>query len=292
MAPGFLNAAGRAIRPGRLLQSLRRLATALAAAGMALDAAAEAGREPLWELGAGAASLRLPHYRGSAEARTWLLPVPYLVYRGDRLKSDRDGTRALLLERDRVDLDFSVSASPPARDEPGGARTGMSELPPTVELGPRLNVSLVRTPRWRVGLHLPLRTVLTLERSPRNVGWVLEPTLSVDADRGDTQWGLRLSTLHGDTRQHRHLVGVRADQATATRPAYDARGGDAGWQLTLGGSRRVGRLWLGAYLRHDVVAGSVFADSPLVTARRSTSGGIAMSWVFAVSGATVPASPY
>jgi hypothetical protein len=36
----------------------------------------------------------------------------------------------------------------------------------------------------------------------------------------------------------------------------------------------------------------VFADSPLVTARRSTSGGIAMSWVFAVSGATVPASPY
>ena len=94
------------------------------------------------------------------------------------------------------------------------------------------------------------------------------------------------------TRQHRHLYGVRADQATATRPAYDARGGDAGWQLTLGGSRRIGRLWLGAYLRHDVVAGSVFADSPLVTARRSTSGGIAMSWVFAVSGATVPTSPY
>lgn len=264
---------------------------ALAAAGGAAGAAAEAGREPLWELGFGAASLRLPHYRGSAETRQWLLPVPYLVYRGDFFKSDRDGTRALLVEHDRVDIDFSVGASPPARDEPGGARTGMPELPPTVELGPRLNVLLLRTPRWRVGLHLPLRTVLTLERSPRNVGWVLEPTLSIDADRGPTQYGLRLSAIQADARQHRHLYGVSAEQATGTRPAYDARGGDAGWQLTLGASRRIGRLWLGAYLRHDVLAGSVVADSPLVTARRSTTGGVALSWVFAVSRATVPATP-
>ena len=66
-----------------------------------------------------------------------------------------------------------------------------------------------------------------------------------------------------------------------------ARGGYAGWQATAGVSRRVGRLWMGAFVRHDSVAGAAFAGSPLVTARSHTALGVAMSWVFAVSDARV-----
>jgi outer membrane scaffolding protein for murein synthesis (MipA/OmpV family) len=52
----------------------------------------------------------------------------------------------------------------------------------------------------------------------------------------------------------------------------------------------VGRLWLGAFVRHDVVGGSIVDDSPLVRARQGTAFGLGASWVFARSAAQVPVS--
>ena len=60
--------------------------------------------------------------------------------------------------------------------------------------------------------------------------------------------------------------------------------------LALGASRRVGRLWLGAFVRHDVVGGSIVDASPLVRARQGTAFGLGASWVFARSAAQVPVS--
>ena len=45
---------------------------------------------PLWELGAGAAVVSFPDYRGSDRQRSYLLPLPYVVYRGDVLQIDRE----------------------------------------------------------------------------------------------------------------------------------------------------------------------------------------------------------
>jgi hypothetical protein len=75
--------------------------------------------------------------------------------------------------------------------------------------------------------------------------------------------------------------------ATVDRPAYTARGGYAGWQATAGFSRRFDRLWLGAFVRHDSVAGAAFEASPLVKSRHNTALGVAMSWVFVRSEARV-----
>ncbi len=244
--------------------------------------------EPLWEAGLGAAALSLPLYRGSDRQRQWLLPVPYLVYRGDFLRADRDGARAQLARRGRVELDLGFGAGPPTRDEPGGAREGMPALPPTVELGPRLNVRLAEGAHWRADLRVPLRAVVALQSSPRVLGWTLEPTVGVDVDWQGLQFGALVGAVRGDRRLHQHLYGVTAAQALPARPAYAARAGDAGWQLTLGASRRVGRLWLGAFVRHDVVGGSIVDDSPLVRARQGTAFGLGASWVFARSAAQVP----
>jgi outer membrane scaffolding protein for murein synthesis (MipA/OmpV family) len=265
--------------------------SARAAAGAQAAAPADAPpalTEPLWEAGFGAGALSLPLYRGSDRQRSWLLPVPYFVYRGDFLRADRDGARAQLARRGRVELDLGFGASPPTRDEPGGAREGMPALPPTVEIGPRLNVRLAEGAHWRADLRVPLRAVVALQSSPRAVGWTLEPTVGVDVDWQGLQLGALVGAVRGDRRLHQHLYGVTAAQARTGRPAYDARGGDAGWQITLGASQRRGRLWLGAFVRHDVVGGSVVDDSPLVKARRGTAFGLAASWVFARSAAQVP----
>ena len=82
----------------------------------------------MWELGLGVAALRLPHYRGSDQSHTWTLPVPYVQYRGEIFKANRDGARALLFDSDRVQLDLSVAASAPTRSNDNRARRGMTDL--------------------------------------------------------------------------------------------------------------------------------------------------------------------
>ncbi|HSB24315.1 MAG TPA: MipA/OmpV family protein, partial [Burkholderiaceae bacterium] len=52
--------------------------------------------QPLWEAGLGIGGLRLPDYRGSDQSHDWIVPVPYIAYRGKILKADREGARAVL----------------------------------------------------------------------------------------------------------------------------------------------------------------------------------------------------
>jgi len=64
-----------------------------------------AEEKPLWELGFGFFALTSPDYRGSDESRDYLLPLPYIIYRGDILRVDRSGIYGRLFESDRVNLD-------------------------------------------------------------------------------------------------------------------------------------------------------------------------------------------
>ena len=48
-----------------------------------------ADQKPLWEAGLGIGALSFPDYRGSDQSHLYPTPVPYFVYRGDILKSDR-----------------------------------------------------------------------------------------------------------------------------------------------------------------------------------------------------------
>jgi len=47
---------------------------------------AHAELRPEWEFGIGATAFTFPDYRGSDESRGYLLPFPYLIYRGDVLR--------------------------------------------------------------------------------------------------------------------------------------------------------------------------------------------------------------
>ena len=161
---------------------------------MLLALPAVAAERPLWELGLGAAALRLPHYRGSDQSHSWLLPAPYLVYRGEIFKADRQGTRAVLFNSDRVDLDLSVAVSAPTRSRDNDARRGMADLAPTFELGPNLNWTLARDRQWKLDVRLPVRAVATLESHPHMLGWTASPNLNLDIAGLAGGWNLGLQT--------------------------------------------------------------------------------------------------
>jgi outer membrane scaffolding protein for murein synthesis (MipA/OmpV family) len=247
-----------------------------------------ADEKPLWELGAGVTVLAFPDYRGSDQTRTYVLPIPYAVYRGEFFKSDRDGVRGILVDRDNVKIHASVGASFPVDSGENDARQGMPDLKPTVELGPAVDVTLWRAaPGLKLSLRLPLRFAFTVERSPEYIGWLFSPRLNLDIDNvgGMPGWNLGLfaSPAYGDARLHRYFYSVAPAYATASRPAYDAQAGYNGMEFLAAVSKRFPRFWVGGFVRYDTLAGATFVDSPLVRTRGYFAAGVAVAWIFGES---------
>lgn len=248
-----------------------------------------AEERPRWELGLGLAGITLPDYRGSDERRGYVLPTPYLVYRGDVLKADRDGARAQLIGLDGMHLDLGLGLSAPVSSAKNRARAGMPSLPGTVEVGPALDATLYRNEDEGVKLRfrLPVTYGITLERPVGGNGWQASPKLVLDIQNvlGFSGWSAGFQTgLMWSTRQrHAYFYDVAPRYAKADRPAYQASAGYAGAQFSAGLSKRFERTWVGVFARYENLHGAVFADSPLVKTRNYLVGGVAVSWVLGQS---------
>ncbi|MGQ5521636.1 MipA/OmpV family protein [Chitinimonas sp. PSY-7] len=238
------------------------------------------------QLGVGLSVINLPDYRGSDEQHSYLLPVPYISYRSDKLEVSRAGIRGKLFDSERAEIDVSVNLTPPSHSDGNIARAGMPKLSPTVEIGPSIKYRLTEADakvRWEAVL--PLRAALVVDDwRTRYFGTVINPKLAAEWQfgQGDAIWRMGWSggALIGSRKQHEYFYGVGPEFATTNRPAYKPSAGYAGLQSTLSASRDLGDYWLGLFLRLDNLNGSRFADSPLVKQKTNLSGGIALVWRF------------
>jgi outer membrane scaffolding protein for murein synthesis (MipA/OmpV family) len=248
---------------------------------------------PLWEFGMGVGAVVFNDYRGSSAVHGYPVPLPYFVYRGRILRSDRDGLHGRFLSRRYVEFDISLNATAPVFSSSSGARSGMPTIDPTLEMGPSLQWHLWRSAQdsWRLDLRTPLREALTLSSSPRAIGLVFAPNFNLDYRIGGslTGWnlGLLAGPLYAQRRYHEYFYAVAPQYATATRPAYEPAGGYAGTQALASISKRYAGYWVGAYLRHDWLQGAVFEGSPLVQQRSYWAGGIGIVWMIKASAGTV-----
>ena len=270
----------------------RSFALCAALAMAALPAAAR--DEPLWEGGLGIAAVHFPHYRGSDQSKTYALPVPYFVYRGEIFKADREGVRGVFFKTDRVDLNLSVGASLPVRSTDNRARAGMPDLDPAIEAGPTLDVTLWRANdrAAKLDLRLPARGAIEISSDPRYIGAQFFPNLNLDIRDPFGHAGWNLGMLAGpvftDKRYNRRFYEVAPEFATPTRPAYRAEGGYGGAQFIVALSKRFPRFWVGGFARYDTLRGAAFEDSPLVTSKRYLAGGLGFSWILGESSQRVP----
>jgi len=246
-----------------------------------------AEQQPLWEFGLGVGALVFNDYRGADTTHAYPVPVPYFVYRGKFLESDRDGLRGKLLHQDRIELNLSVNATTPVRNN--SARAGMPGLRPTVEIGPSLNAHLWRSAdsRAKLDLRLPARSAFTVEAHSHGIGAFFAPHLNLDlaqyAAPGGWKLGLLAGPLFAQRRYDDYFYSVAPPYVTPTRPAYAAPGGHAGTQALVSLIRRFGDHWIGAYLRHDSLEGAAFVESPLVKRDSYFSGGLAYVWMIGAS---------
>lgn len=255
--------------------------------------AAQAEEKPLWEAGIGVAALSFPSYRGSDQTNNFMMPVPMFSYHGDFFKADRHGIRASFFDSDFIDLTVSMALSPPASSSEIKARTGMSDLEGTFEIGPQIDLTFWRSENKArfIKLLMPLRAAITVESSPKDIGWVFHPKLNMDITDlpGLPGWnlGLLAGPVFGNQRQNAYYYSVAPQYATLERPAYEANGGYAGMQYTMGFSKRFPKFWVGSFLRYDNLSGATFENSPLVKQKDYFAAGLAITWVLGESSTRV-----
>ena len=191
----------------------------------------------------GATGLSIPDYRGSDESRYYVLPIPYFVYRGDKLRVDRQGPRAKVFESPRLELDFSALITPPVDSAKNRARQGMPDLDPVLEIGPKLNLTLWRdrAREARFDARFAVRGVIATDLShTEDAGYVFHPHLYLGLKPallgGKWDFSAQIGPLYGSDRYHQYYYGVAPQFATPERPAYQASAGYSG--LVTGGSLR------------------------------------------------------
>lgn len=267
---------------------MRKITRVIAAVSLFVSlnpANAQTELKPEWEIGAGFAAIDFPMYRGSDERKSYLLPVPYFVYRGETLQINRERVRGLVFKSDVAELDVSVNGSVPAKG--AVARQGMPDLDPTLEVGPSLNVHFYRSDDKRTifDLRMPLRGVIASDfHHVQGVGWLFQPQLDVDFRNIEgSGWNIGLvgGPIYADRRYHQYFYDVAPQYATATRPAYTASGGYSGMQYIFAFNKRDkdGR-WMGGFMKWDDLKDAVFADSPLVKSKQYFTIGFAVTWTF------------
>jgi len=246
-----------------------------------------AAEQPLWEVGLGIGVLGYDNYRGADTSHVYPVPVPYVVYNGPFLKADQEGVRGFLFDRKWVEVNLSGDFTMPVSND--RTRSGMPQLKSTLEAGIAVDFHLWRSEdsRIKLDLRVPLRQAFTLQMPPQPIGWTLTPgfRLRVKDPCGFAGWNAGIYT--GPLFANRHYDGyfytVPPQNATASRPAFQAAGGYAGTQLDVDLAKRFPHYWVGAFVRYDTLGGAVFEDSPLVQRDHYLAAGLFFAWMIGKS---------
>lgn len=261
------------------------IALILLAIPLATPAQADTASDKQWQLGIGLGSVYGPDYRGADEYRSFSSLIPYIVYRGKFIKSDREGVKAQFFSSDKIDFSLSASAYISPDSDKNKRREAMPSLGSTIELGPAINVRLTGSDLqqgWQ--LQLPWRAVFALGGgSNQMIGSVLQPQL-VYLDKFSS-WSLRYRSglVFGSNDYHDYYYTVAPQYARADRPQFDARRGYSGFTSDLALSRELGiqgiNTRLALFLRYDNLQDVKFSQSPLLMSDHVLRSGIAFVWV-------------
>jgi len=241
---------------------------------------------PLWEIGLAGGVFSIPHYVGSNQRYTLPLAVPYIIYRGDIVRADRNGLRGRLFNEHGISLDLDFSFGLPVKSS-NEARRGMPDLKLVGEVGPQLNLELQKNKQSTLDLHMPWRVALDISGS--YLGWVTEP--SIRYQRHDllpelNKMNLRLEAgmLYASQRYNQTYYGVEPMYATATRPTYRAKQGIHSYFADTSLRYKIdNNLSIAAVVRIRTLSGSVNRNSPLVRQNYYLSAGVGMVWSFMFS---------
>ncbi|MFL0810361.1 MAG: MipA/OmpV family protein [Agarilytica sp.] len=244
--------------------------------------ATEKQKPPAWEVGAALGGQVLRDYRGSKEEQVQVYPIPFLIYRGDFLKADRNGVRGEFLANDRIELNISGETALNGSSDDNKLRRDMPELESAFELGPSLNFNLTGKDfnhGWQ--LRIPLRAVATIGNTgTRFIGYNFNPRFTYSHPRvfGRWKWKVSVGGLHGSQKYHDYYYSVEQKYVTGERPFYRAEAGYSGHYFKTSLTKRHADYIFGFALRYDNLSAATFRDSPLVETKDYFAFSFMLAW--------------
>jgi len=203
---------------------------------------------PLWEFRFAAFGRYAPIYPGAADHNLTVLPLPYPVYRGSRLRFGEDldafaEGRVVRRPRVRIDINFNVNFG--ADSEDIAVREGMPDLDLMLEIGPELEISLNNHPatEGEVLLAFQLRAAVSFgSGSTSGRGFAFNPKLEYRLDQAfgtRNDWNFRWTPTWVSEDYADYYYEVAPAFATPARGSYDASAGYLGSEFRIGLERQL-----------------------------------------------------
>jgi outer membrane protein len=251
-------------------------------------------QRPLLELGIAGGGGYTPDYPAAEQSRLRGIVTPFLIYRGELLRSDERGARLRAWLARGIEFSLSASGAFPASSRDNRAREGMPDLDWIGEVGPTLRFTLWRDPDAprRLVAETPVRAVFSTDLTAiRFRGWVFNPDIAWEQRNlfiPGSRLRIGLGVVFATERFMDYFYEVAPEFVRSGRPAYNARGGYLGTRLQF--SYRIpitDRLSVIAGGRVENFTGAANDDSPLFRREMNYSVAAGFSWTLYRSAATV-----
>jgi len=243
--------------------------------------------KPLWEVNLFGGVASIPHYNGSDETSVYVVPIPYLLYRGETIQTDRKGIRVEFFATRHLLSELSFSGNPPVNSD-NKARTGMIELGPLIEIGPSLKYYFTdRYANSLVFIDVSIRKVFEIDLdNPLHIqeegihgGIKLAYKYNALYEKNNYSIGVNGGVDFGNQDYLGFYYNVSTQFETVARSAYQVDGGYAGLYLSTYCHKKINNnLYIALYGRITNINNAVFQDSPLVKQNMSYLVGMAFVW--------------
>lgn len=220
----------------------------------------------------GAGAMVLPKYVGSADSETKLVPLAIIEYKETAyIHLDRAGVRLWVSPDKKMALGIAAQPRIGFRPQDGTRLAGMAIRHDAIEGGAAFEWELPQ---------FSLSAAYFADWSDTSGGrsW----HLSVDrqlVDNGRWDVSAYLDLDHADSRVVQYYFGVQADEATATRPAYQP-GAAIMSSLGLSGAYKLNKNYALLFGSELSYLGAAAADSPIVQRRTGLMGYLGLGLVF------------
>jgi MipA family protein len=238
-------------------------------------------------LGAGGITINTPDYPGSNNNQFRFIPFPYVIYRGEYLRTDDEGTRARILASKRHETGLSFGLNFPVKSTNNLSRLGMPNLDALVSIGPRFLFRLISNqPHFRLNLSLATRAVFSTNFKSRfqEQGILIDPSMNFWYRFFDTKTTVfsRIGLEFGSVKYNRYFYEVPINYVTPSRSSYQAQAGLIEASLSLGMGQNLLRddLFIFVSSSWKNLDNAINRYSPLVATKNNMSFIFGIVWTF------------
>lgn len=242
--------------------------------------------KPQWELGVGVGSIIQPDYLGADESRSYTTLYPFGIYRKPKYSIDRNGVNGSLLGIGDFGVGLSFGAQLPVDSDDNQTRSGMPDLEAQLEFGPNMHYLLRERGSSSVKIELPVRMSLSVHNGDYE-GVTANPRVVWRFKSAAWKNNISIGSVFSEQRYSQRIYAVEQSFEREGRNRFAAKGGYSGSKLSFAGSRRYDVFLVAAFFSYSNLDGVANKRSPLLKRQHNYSAGVAVTWLFKVSGKSV-----